>query len=114
MTTDVYDMTIDQGATYVLTVTWDISGSLVDLTGYTARLQARHSTGSTTTFISLTELSGLTLGGAAGTIIVTLTATQTAAITEKFGVYDLELESAGGVVTRLLQGAVTITREVTR
>jgi len=114
MTTDVYDMTIDQGATYTLTVTWKIATVAVDITGYTARLQARHSTASTSTFISLTDSAGLTLGGVNGTILVTLTATETAAITEKFGVYDLELESAGGVVTRLLRGAVTISQEVTR
>ena len=38
-------------------------------------------------------------------------------ITEKMFsgyVYDLEIESAGGVVTRLMQGQITVTPEVTR
>ncbi len=44
-----------------------------------------------------------------------ISATTTAALTAPFsGVYDLELVSAGGVVTRLLQGAATVSPEVTR
>jgi hypothetical protein len=56
----------------------------------------------------------LTLGGAAGTIVITLTATQTAALTAGNYVYDLELVSGAGVVTRLVQGNVTVTAEITR
>lgn len=112
--TQVYNIEINQGATYILTITWEVDGSPVDITGYTAAMQARHNIKSTSTFISLTDVSGLTLGGAAGTIVVNLSAATTAAITEKFGVYDLELTAPDGTVTRLLQGSVTISREVTR
>lgn len=113
-TIDTYPIFIKQGATFQITITWEVGGALVDITGYTARLQARTSIAVTTTFISLTDGAGLTLGGVAGTIIVDLTAAETAAITETIGVYDLELESPGGTVTRLLQGSVTINQEVTR
>lgn len=111
---DTYPIFIKQGATFQITVTWKIGGTLVDITNYTARLQARTSIIATSTFISLTDGSGLVLGGVAGTIIINLTAAQTAAITETIGVYDLELQSPAGVVTRLLQGSVTINQEVTR
>jgi hypothetical protein len=55
----------------------------------------------------------MSLGGDTGVITLTLTATQTAEITEN-GVYDLELVSAGGSVTRLLKGSFRLDREVTR
>jgi len=111
-----YNLEIQQGATYSITATWAGSdGNLVNLTGYTARLQIRESYAATTTLISLTNASGITLGGAAGTIAITITAAQTTALSAPgFGVYDLELVSAGGVVTRLLEGDVTISAEVTR
>ena len=111
-----FDITINQGATFELTVTWkDSTGAAINLTGYTARMQVRETYSSASTVVSLTNGSGITLGGAAGTIAILISATTTAALTAPFsGVYDLELVSAGGVVTRLLQGAATVTPEVTR
>ena len=67
-----------------------------------------------TTILSLTQSAGLTLGGVAGTIIIALTATQTAALVAGNYVYDLELASSGGVVTRLVQGTLAVSAEVTR
>ena len=111
-----FDITINQGATFELTITWkDSAGTAINLTGYTARMQVRETYSSTSTIVSLTSGSGITLGGAAGTIAILISATTTAALTAPFsGVYDLELVSAGGVVTRLLQGAATVSPEVTR
>lgn len=111
-----FDIEINQGATYELTVTWkDSAGTAINLTGYSARMQVRETYSSSSTIVSLTNGSGITLGGAAGTIAILISATTTAALTAPFsGVYDLELVSAGGVVTRLLQGAATVTPEVTR
>lgn len=111
---DTYPIFIKQGATFQITITWEVSGTPVDITSYTAALQARTSVAATSTFINLTNGAGLTLGGVAGTIIVDLTDTQAAAITETIGVYDLELTSPAGDVTRLLQGSVTVNQEVTR
>jgi len=116
MTAGIYDITIEQGATFSLSATWkDSTGSAVNLTGYTARMQVRHFKDSTTTLANLTtENNGIVLGAALGTITVTITATATAAMPALEAFYDLELQSAGGVVTRLLQGKATISREVTR
>jgi hypothetical protein len=108
------DLTIEQGTTYSQTLTWKIDGTAVNLTGYTARMQARTDVTATTTILSLTQSAGLTLGGVAGTIIIALTATQTTALAAGNYVYDLELASSGGVVTRLVQGTLTISAEVTR
>lgn len=106
-----YNFTIEQGADFTRTFTWkDSAGALINLTGYTARMKIK--TGATT-IVSLTEVSGITLGGAAGTIVVAINAAATAAYTFSKAVYDLELVSGGGVVTRLLEGKVLLSREVT-
>ena len=91
-----------------------IDNVAVNLTGYTARLQARIDVDETDTILSLTTGAGITLGGAAGTITLDQTAGQTAVLPKGEYVYDLELQSSGGVVTRLLQGELNISAEVTR
>jgi len=115
MTAGTYDITIEQGATFSRVLTYrDSTDALINLTGYTARLQMRESVDSTTTFISLTtENGGITLGGALGTITLAITATASAAITVSQGVYDLELIN-GATITRLVEGSVIINKEVTR
>lgn len=87
----------------------------VDLAGYTARMHVRGSAGASTTLLELTtENSRIELNNTLKTITLTILATVTAAITWTAGVYDLELVSAGGVVTRLVEGAVSVSEEVTR
>jgi len=109
-----YNFTIEQGATFNLLMTWKIDNVAVNLTGYTARLQARIDVDEIDTILSLTTGAGITLGGAAGTISLDQTATQTALLPKGEYVYDLELQSSGGIVTRLLQGELNISAEVTR
>ena len=108
------NLAIEQGATFSQTLTWKIDNILVNLTGYTARLQARTDVTAPTTILSLTQAAGITLGGAAGTIVIAQSATQTAALVAGNYVYDLELVSSAGVVTRLVQGTFTVSAEVTR
>jgi hypothetical protein len=114
MAAGALDFTIEQGATFNLLMTWKIDDVAVNLTGYTARLQARVDVEDTETVLSLTTGSGITLGGALGTISIDQSATQTAVLPTGEFVYDLELQSGGGVVTRLVQGQLTISAEVTR
>jgi hypothetical protein len=116
MTPGELHIEIYQGATFSKVLTWkDETNTAVNLTGYTARMQAREDIESTDPFITLTtENSGIALGGSAGTITLTMSASATAALTQARGVYDLELISGGGVVTRLIEGSVTIYRNVTR
>lgn len=111
-----HDIVIEQGATFQLNLLWkDSGGNPINLTGYTARMQVRRRVNSDTTLLDLTtENGGITLGGAAGTINVIAAATATDDIAEKTGVYDLELVSGAGIVTRLIEGCVTISPEVTR
>lgn len=110
-------LTIEQGTTWSQSVLWKTGtpAAAVNLASYTARMQLRSTAASATVVLSLTtENSRIALGGALGTITLSLTATETAAISAGRYVYDLELVSAGGQVTRLMEGTVTITPEVTR
>lgn len=111
-----YDFEIEQGTSLAKPFVWkDGDGVPVDLSGYTARMQVRQSVTSDTVLQELLSTDGtIVLGGAAGTITLTLSATAMAAITWKRGKYDLELVASNGFVTRLLEGVVTVSKEVTR
>lgn len=109
-----YDLVIEQGATFSQRITYKVpAGTPVDLTGYTARLQLRKTPSSPITLSLTTENGGITLGGAAGTIDLAVTATASAALAADVYVYDLELVN-GSTVTRLLEGSATVSREVTK
>jgi hypothetical protein len=111
-----FNIDVKQGATFQLTITWkDSAGTAIDLTNYTARAQARLTYDTSTTIFSLTSSSGITLGGAAGTIALVIAAGTTATLTAPWsGVWDLELVSGAGIVTRLLEGTANVSPEVTR
>ena len=115
MTAGIYDITIEQGATFQMSLTWnDNTGSPINLSGYSARMQVRTSYEAEETLVSLTSLGGdIVLGGALGTIAITIAASVTETLQIDEGVYDLELVN-GLTVTRLLQGKATVSREVTR
>jgi hypothetical protein len=116
MPAGIYNLTIEQGATFILPVTWkDANDNPINLTGYTARMQVRQYKDSTAALVTATtENNGIVLGGALGTITITITATATAALPAIIGFYDLELVSGAGTVSRLLQGTATISAEVTK
>ena len=112
-----YDITIEQGATFKRTLYWKDSASTpINLTGYSARMRVKDKIGGTTLLNLTTSNGGITLATpTTGRIDLVATATQTEAIKQKKGVYDLELVSASATpeVTRVVQGTVTISREVT-
>lgn len=111
-----HDILIEQGATFKLSLVWkDSAGAPFNLTGYTARMQARGALTSNEVLLDLTSTNGaITLGGTAGTIDIKISATLTAALQAPRGVYDLEIVSPSGDVTRLIQGAFSVSKEVTR
>lgn len=87
----------------------------VNLTGWTARMQARRNVGDAVVLFNLTtENGGITLGGTAGTIELVITSTETATFAWKNAVWDLELVAPDGTVTRFVEGAVAVSPEVTR
>ena len=110
-----YRFEIRQGSTVRRNFALSIDDNPVNLTGYTARMQIRATAEASTALIELTTENGrIALGGTAGTITLTISATDTAALTAGRAVYDLELVAANGTVTNLLGGVVTIPRNITR
>ena len=106
-----YDFTLEQGTTFSREITVQDSGSAMNLTGYTPRMQMRSTHDSSTIALTFTA----TVSNASqGKISLTATDTVTSAVEEGIYVYDLEIESSGGTVTRLMEGNVTVTPEVTR
>lgn len=119
MSAGIYNFTIEQGADYASTITWytDAAGTVAkNLTGYTARMSIKTNDLATTVLSTAGGTISLALGGSAGTIAITITSATTTALPATLKnklVYDLELVSGGSVVTRLLQGHVTVSPEVT-
>ena len=114
-----WDITLEQGATFDKTLTWQDSSTdpatAINLTGYTAKMEIRKKYTDAAAQVTLTHASGITLGGAAGTIRIILSNTFTSSLPADFsGVYDLELTSGAGIVTRLVQGSVSVSPEATK
>ena len=101
-----------------VTMTWYVTtvaaGTKKDLTNYTAALDIRRKQSDSTALIALTSSSGISLGGSGGTITISLTDVQTAAISPGFGVWDLELINSEGSNLRLCEGTCEFTPSVTR
>lgn len=112
-----YNIIADQAATYQLNVTWnDSNNTPVNLTGYTAKMQVRLGINEPTAAAEVSEVDGIVLGGAAGTIAITISATKMTALkAPQTYVYDLRLTAgSGGQVTRLIDGTFTTVPAVTR
>jgi hypothetical protein len=107
---------IYQGATFRKRLRWLNPGQTpIDLTGCTARMQVREEVESTAVLLELTTENGrIVLGGTAGTVEMLVDADTTAAITWDGGAWDLEIVHPAGEVTRLAQGSLCVSPEVTR
>lgn len=116
------NLTIEKGATFQHRFTWqDANGDPVELVtlGYTARMHIRKKKSSTTPTLTL---AGPVQGSAQGVIVLDdlgnidlqIPAASTAAVADKSGFYDLELEDTNDIVTRLVEGTITYSEEVTK
>lgn len=87
----------------------------INLTGWTARMQARRKVDDPVVlFNRTTENGGIVLGGTAGTVDIVMDAVKTSEFDWKNGVWDLELVAPDGTVTRLAEGSISVSPEVTR
>ena len=116
-----YSFIIEQGATFTRTFKYKTSGGApIDLSSHSIRMDIRSSVDSPTTIIALNKStstdqdSTIAVGGDGNNeIIVTISNADTADMSFSTAVYDLEIESLG-VVTRILQGKIRLSKEVTR
>lgn len=122
-----YDITIEQGATFELPLTMQVESSSVNptlinmnLNGYTAKSQVRDFYNNTSVLADMTinfgsAGSGLTTGSISnsGSVVLSLTAAQTALLPYIRAVWDMKLY-IGATETRVLEGDAWITPSVTR
>ena len=103
---------VDQGADFLTSITvTDDAGAVVDLTGYTGSGQIRkHYDSSTSTTFALVFGSPRS----DGVVTLTLGRTVTANLESGRYVYDVELTTSANTRSRLIEGMVTVTPEVTR
>ena len=132
MAAATYSFTIEQGATTDFEIVYkDSSGTPVDLSGYTAKMQLKDSAGGSSTYLTLSSSlggdgTGLNLSGSgglgaskpvsSGSIGIYVGHVSSSALTFSTAVYDLEIISGSGgtaTVTRLLQGKISLSKEVT-
>ena len=101
---------IDQGTTFSTDIyLTDDNGDAIDLTGYTGASKMRkHYTSSNAQSFTVA------LNSSNGFVTLSLSSTQTSNLTPGRYVYDVEVESSSNVVSRIVEGIVTVTPEVTR
>lgn len=105
------NLTIDQGSTFTALIdVTDSDGSALNLVGYTVNGQLRKTYASSTS----TDFTASVTNAGTGTIQISLTATQTNALKAGRYVYDVEITSSGGEVTRVIEGQIEVTPGVTR
>lgn len=120
-----YSFIIEQGATTNIQVTWQDESGSVDLSGYGARMQIRPTVDSSTVYLSLSSSlkgdgTGLNMSGSdgetavqSGSIGIYISAATSSLLNFDTAYYDLEMVS-GNEVTRLLEGQVKLSKNVTR
>ena len=123
-----YSFTIEQGATLDFELAYkDSDNDPIDLTGYQGRMQIRPSVGSDTIYLTLSSSldpdgTGLNFSGSdglnpptSGTIGIFISANSSSLLDFGEAVYDLELATGSEypVVTRLLEGQVKLSKNVT-
>jgi len=131
MASGKYSFVIEQGATTDFQIVYkDSNGVFVDLSGYTAAMQIRNAKGGDTLYATLTSSLGDSYTKTSGSAFISLSGSNltTAQVSGSIGVYighdvtnnfsfneayyDLEITN-GQIRTRLLEGAVKLTKQVT-
>jgi hypothetical protein len=121
-----YSFVLEQGATFNIQLDWtDGNGDPIDLTGYHARMQLRPTVESSDVILSLSSSldvsgSGIFLRGStndlpltSGSIGIYIAADTSQNLDFNEAYYDLEIVS-GATVTRLVEGKVKLSKNVTR
>ena len=111
MSAGTYNFILEQGATFNRILTLKENNAVMNLTGYSVASKMRSTHDSSSVVGTFT----CTVSNATGGVItMSMTSTTTGGIEEGIYVYDLEMTSGGGTVTRLMEGTVTVNPEVTR
>lgn len=107
------ELFLEQGSDFNSTITLDgNNGESFNLVGYTATSQMRKSYYSSSAAATFTVQTGD--GGATGSIIMSLTSANTANIPSGRYVYDVYVTSNSGYRSRVLEGIVNVSPQVTK
>jgi hypothetical protein len=103
------NIVIDQGATFNTTYTiHDAIDEPIDFTGFTANSQIRKAYSSSNSYVFDVALSNN------GLVTLSMNAATTSSIVAGRYVYDVEVESLSGIRSRIVEGIITVTPQVTR
>jgi hypothetical protein len=107
----VSNLFVDAGTDYSTIITVAATnGQPLNLTGYSVASQMRKSYSSSTVYNFTTSL----YDAAQGKVRLQLNNTQSSAIPAGRWLYDVEITSPSGTKTRVIEGIVTVTPEITR
>jgi len=104
-----YNIVADQGATFNLNFTVATDGTSWNLTGYTFKMQVRRSSNDANILLNITSATM----NSSGSVAVTVSTTMNTVPPGRW-VYDIELTSSGGQVTRILEGRFIVKAQVTQ
>lgn len=103
------NIVIDQGTTFNTTYSFtDDNDEPIDFTTFSANSQMRKSYSSNTAYTFTVSLANN------GVITLSMNSATTSTITAGRYMYDLEVQDTNGTRSRLVEGMVTVTPEVTR
>ena len=105
-----YNIVAEQGATFNLNFRVETDGVAWNLTGYTFAMQVRRSTSDASTLLNITSATMNSVGHVSATV----NATTMSDVPAGRWVYDIELTSSGGQVTRILEGRFIVSPQVTQ
>ena len=107
----ISNLFVDAGSDYsnIITVA-DINGQPIDLTGFTVASQMRKSYSSCVAY----NFTATIYIAADGMVRLQLPAAQSSVIPAGRWLYDVEITSASGARTRVVEGIVTITPQITQ
>ena len=120
-----YSFIVEQGATTNIQLKWEDASGSINLSGYSGRMQIRPTVESSTVYLTLSSSldvdgTGLNMSGSdgetavqSGSIGIYISAAKSAELNFDTAYYDLEMMS-GNEVTRLLEGQVKLSKNVTR
>ena len=118
MGSNMHNFSLNQGSDYAIPLRLqDSAGTPLNLAGYSAQMQIRRTAGACQTIDDLTsegEAPRIKIDAKVGKITLNFSHE----ITEKWPsgsmVYDIEITSPAGQITRILQGSISVSAEVTR
>lgn len=108
-----YEMNIEQGVDFELPLVFSNGGVPMNLVGYSFRMQIRDYEG-VVIFDGSTSNGKLLLNTSNSTLTINISSAETSSFNFEFAKYDLEMVTPTSKVTRIIQGEVNLSKEVTR